>query len=104
MLMLQTKMSRKNGAACTQADFNSIIPSIGEFAVLSNLVQQMQTEGKIIYRASQLNGDDQIETVTLFRDQAAYDEMWGSSERAALLAFIQGSDIYMEAIATTEEV
>ena len=72
MLMLLTKLARKNGAPCTQADYDTILPSLPEFAAYKALCMQMQADGKIIYRSSQINTANQMETVTLFKDTDAH--------------------------------
>jgi len=101
MYMTVSRISRNDLAPCTNADYETIIPSMASFAAYNQVVADMQAAGDIIYRSGSINENDELETVTLYKNQAVYtafkaDPAWAPFE-AALAAF------YVSPITVVEE-
>lgn len=73
MYMTVSKITRKDASAMTVADIATIMPSMGGYDAFQAYIAAKQAEGKIIYRSSSINGNAEVETVTLYLAKEDYD-------------------------------
>lgn len=73
MYMTVSKISRKDASDISLADVDTIMPSMAGYDDFRAYIVAKQSEGKIIYRSSTINGDSEVETVTLYQAKEDFD-------------------------------
>jgi len=100
MFLTVSRITRQDAAPITATDYETVIPGMATHAPYYQQVVALQAEGKIIYRSGSINGNGELETVTLYQTEAEYtafraDPSWAPFE-AELVGVVYNPVVVVE--------